>query len=254
MNIKAIKTHKITKKDSDLFAVLDKYITELSEESIVAVTSKIVAICEGRIIPVLKTDKDELIKQEADLYLPREENQYNLFLTIKNNLLAVSAGIDESNADGNYVLWPADPQGMANKIRQHLTKKFGLKKIGVIITDSKTTPLRWGVTGAAIAHSGFSALKDLIGSKDLFGRKLKMTKVSIMDGLAASAVLVMGEGSEQTPIAVISDVPFVKFCDRNPTEKELSELKIAIEEDVYSPLLKSVSWRRGKGAKKNRNP
>ncbi len=245
MKIKAVKTHKITKNDQDLLVVLDRYLLKLEEGSIVAVTSKIVAICEGRTVPVSETNKDELIKQEADLYLPKEENRYNLYLTIKNNLLAVSAGIDESNADGNYVLWPKDPQASANKVREHLAKKFGLKKIGVIITDSKTTPLRWGVIGAAIAHSGFSALKDLIGSEDLFGRKLKMTKVSVMDGLAASAVLVMGEGREQTPIAVISDVPFVNFQDRNPTEQELDALKIAIEDDVYAPFLKGANFRRG---------
>ena len=73
-----------------------------------------------------------------------------------------------------------------------------------------------------------------------------MTKVAVVDGLAASAVLVMGEGREQTPIAVINNVPFVKFQNRNPTEQELNELQIAIEDDVYAPLLKSVDWRKGK--------
>ncbi len=73
-----------------------------------------------------------------------------------------------------------------------------------------------------------------------------MTKVAVLDGLAASAVLLMGEGCEQTTIAVLSDIPFVKFYDRNPTEEELSELKIAIEDDVYAPLLKGVKWRKDK--------
>lgn len=245
MNVKAIKTHKITNKDTDLFAILDKYITELSEGSILAITSKIVSICERRIVPVSNTNKDELIKQEADLYLPKEKSKYDVFLTIKNNLLAVSAGIDESNADGNYVLWPGNPQKTANEVRAYLKKRFKLKKVGVIITDSKTTPLRWGVTGAVIVHSGFAALNDMIGTDDLFGKKLKMTKVGVADGLAAAAVLVMGEGSEQTPIGVISDIPFVEFQDRNPTGDELNELKIDINDDVYSPLLKSVDWRMG---------
>jgi F420-0:gamma-glutamyl ligase len=38
-----------------------------------------------------------------------------------------------------------------------------------------------------------------------------MTKVNVADALAAAAVLVMGEGSEQTPLVVIGDVPFVTF-------------------------------------------
>lgn len=245
MKVAAVKTHKITKSDHDLFVILVKYLPKIEEGSIVAVTSKIVSICEGRIVPVEGTDKDQLIKQEADLYLPREENRYNLFLTIRDNLLGISAGIDESNANGYYVLWPKDSQTTANKIREYLTFRFNLKNVGVIITDSKTTPLRWGVTGAALAHSGFSALNDMIGTPDIFGRVLKMTKVSVLDGLAASAVLAMGEGAEQTPISLISDVPFVQFQDRNPTEKELAELKIDIEDDVYAPLLKGVHWRKG---------
>lgn len=246
MNIQAIKTHKITSEDKDLNAILDKYIASVDEGSIVVVTSKIVSICEGSFVSVQGSDKDELIKKEADLYLPREENRYNLFLTIKNNLLAVSAGIDESNTNGNYVFWPKNSQETANKIRELLANKFGINNLGVIISDSKTTPLRWGVTGAAIAHSGFAALNDMIGTPDIFGKNLKMTKIAVMDALAGSAVLVMGEGDNQTPIAVISDVPFVKFQDRNPSQSEIDELKIAIEEDVYAPLLKGVNWHTSK--------
>ena len=39
----------------------------------------------------------------------------------------------------------------------------------------------------------------------------KVTKVDVVNALASAAVLVMGEGAEQTPLAVISDVPFVEF-------------------------------------------
>lgn len=245
MDVKAIKTHKITSQDSDLLAVLDKYITGLSENSVVAITSKIVAICEGNSVPRQNSDKDELIKQEADLYLPKEENRYNLFLTIKNSILAISAGIDESNTNDGYVLWPKDPQETANKVREHFTKKFGIKNVGVVITDSKTTPLRWGVSVISIAHSGFAALNDMIGTPDIFGRKLKMTTIAIADSLASAAGLVMGEGKEQTPISIVSDVPFVKFQDRNPSQDELDALRIEIEDDVYAPLLKSVHWKKG---------
>lgn len=247
MKIVAIKTYKITKKDHDLFAILDQYLPEkLPEESIVAVTSKIVSICEGRVLPVENTDKDELVRKEADLYLPKEENKYGVFLTVKDSLLVPTAGIDESNGEGYYVLWPKNAQLTADKVREYLKKRFSLKKVGVIITDSKTTPLRWGTSGVAIAHSGFMALKNYIGTPDIFGKDFQMTKASISDALAASAVLVMGEGSEQTPIAVITDVPFVEFQDRNPTIKELNELKISIDDDLYGSILKRAPWRKGK--------
>jgi putative folate metabolism gamma-glutamate ligase len=243
MQVRAIKTERITPGSIKLFDLFDKYIKSLSDGSILAVTSKVVSLCEGRVVPARGSSKDELIKKEADLYLSKEENRYNLYLTVKDNILAVSAGIDESNAAGHFVLWPKDPQKTANDIREYLTKRFKLKQAGAIITDSKTTPLRWGVTGIPIAHSGFKALKNLIGTPDLFGRKLKVTKVAVADALAAAAALVMGEGAEQTPLSIISDVPFAEFQDRNPTKKELEELKIAIEEDVYAPILKRAPWK-----------
>ena len=126
-----------------------------------------------------------------------------------------------------------------------MQEKFQIKNLGVIITDSKTTPLRWGVTGTAIAYSGFKPLNDLIGTPDLFGRELKMTKVNILDGLAAAAVLVMGEGIEQTPLAIIEDTSFVQYSDENPSDEELASLKISIDDDIYAPLLTKVDWQKG---------
>lgn len=255
MKVTGIKTHKITAKDKDISRVLGKYIKKLSENSVVAVTSKIVAITEGRIVKIEKSDKgqvtgrtqkDKLIEKEAQYFIPREENPYNVTMTIKNNMLIAGSGIDESNASGNYILWPKDPQKSANAIRGYLSKKFNLKKIGVIITDSKTAPLRWGVTSVAIASSGFEPLKDYVGNRDLFGRRFLYEKLNIADSLAASAGAVMGEGSEQTPIAIISEIPFVKFTGRNPTKKEIENLKFAVDGDLYSPILTRASWRKGK--------
>jgi F420-0:gamma-glutamyl ligase len=49
---------------------------------------------------------------------------------------------------------------VANEVRAYLGERFSCRQVGVVIIDSKTTPLRWGVTGVAIAHSGFLALND----------------------------------------------------------------------------------------------
>lgn len=245
MKVTAIKTHKITRKDTNIFSVLDKYLPTLSEKTVVAVTSKIVSICEGRMVKMGTVDKDELIKQEAQFYLPRESSKYNVSLTINRGILAASAGVDESNGNGYYILWPKDPQKSANKIREYLQKKFKIKYVGIIITDSKTTPLRWGVTGITLAYSGIVPLKNYIGSKDIFGKIMEYTKTSIIDSLASAATVVMGEGKEQTPIAIIEDVPFIKFQSRNPTQKELDSLAISIKDDLYYPLLKNVKWRKG---------
>ena len=245
MKINSIKTHKITIEDKNILDVVDKYIEHLEEGSIVAVTSKIVAICEGRVVKDSEGNKDQLIKQEAQYFIPREKNKYHVALTITNNLLTASAGIDESNGNGYYVLWPKDSFESANKIRAFLRKKFNLKNLGVIITDSKTMPLKWGVTGTAIGYSGFKSLNDLIGTEDIFGRQLVMTKVNIAENLAAAATLLMGEGSEQMPIAVFEDLPSIEFVDNDPTADEIDSLKIDIEDDIYEPFLNSAKWEKG---------
>jgi dihydrofolate synthase / folylpolyglutamate synthase len=245
MQIRAIKTHKITTTDRNLFAILDAYIADLDEGSILAITSKIVAICQGRVVPIGTVDKRTLIVQEADYFLPPDHSKYHMTLTITQGLLVPTAGIDESNGNGYYVLWPHSPQDAANAVWAYLRRRFGRERLGVIITDSRTTPLRTGVTGVTLAHSGFRALNNYVGTEDCFGHPLRITQVNVVDALAAAAVFVMGEGSEQTPLAVISDLPSVHFQEQEPSADELQRLRIAQEDDIYGPLLMSVPWHKG---------
>ncbi len=249
MNISSIRTHKVTTSDTDICAILSKYLPKLNERSIVAVTSKIVAICEGRTVKVTDVNKDELVEGEAEYFLPKEENKWGFHLTITNGIIIASSGIDESNGNGRYVLWPKNPQESANMIRKFLVSRYKLQEVGVVITDSRISPLRRGVTGVAIAHSGFSALKNYIGKPDIFGHHLRVTKANIADALASASVVVMGEGREQTPIGIITDFPFVKFQRRNPTKKELSDLQIPLDEDIFASILKRAPWKKGKAGR-----
>lgn len=246
MKIASVKTHKITSRDTSLFKILDKYLPRLKERSVVAISSKIVSICEGRIVPANKLTKDSLVEKEADYFLPKNSNKYGFHITIKNGTIIASAGIDESNGDGSYVLWPRNSQKTANAVRRYLVQKHKVKDVGVIIVDSKTVPLRWGTVGTTLAYSGFSALNNYVGKKDLFNYRMRVTRSSVYEGLGASTVLVMGEGDESTPIAVIEELPFVTFQRRNPTPKELKSLSISIEDDVFAPILTKVNWRSGK--------
>uniref|UniRef100_A0A7C1FS99 Putative folate metabolism gamma-glutamate ligase n=1 Tax=Caldilinea aerophila TaxID=133453 RepID=A0A7C1FS99_9CHLR len=244
MYIKPIKTRRITSEDRNLFAILDESVPSMNEGEILAVASKIVALCEGRTAPT-NIDKAQLIEAESAWFLPQAVSRYGVYLTIKANRLMPFAGVDESNGDGRYVLWPSDPQASANAIRSYLQRRFRLQRIGVILTDSRPLPLHWGVVGFCVAHSGFQALYDYRDKQDLFGRPLRMTQINVADALAAAAVLVMGEGDEQTPLARIMDAPFVAFQDRDPTPEELAALTIAPEDDLYAPLLTGVEWHRG---------
>lgn len=245
MRARAVKTHTIAPTERDLFGILDRYVPALPERSVLAITSKIIALCEGRVRPVAGTDKQALIAEEAEQYLPPDP-RYGVCLTLKQGLLIATAGIDESNSDGWYVLWPSDAQRTARELRAHLAARHGLAEVGVVVTDSRSTPLRPGVTGVALAHSGFQALNDYVGKPDLFGRALRMTRVNVMDALASSAVLVMGEGSECTPLAVLDELPFVSFRAESPTAEELGGLRIDPADDLYAPLLAQVPWQKGR--------
>jgi putative folate metabolism gamma-glutamate ligase len=244
LRVHGIHTHKITVRDPSLTALLDRYVPAIEEGAILAITSKIVAITEGRVVPLGQIDKKSLILREADAVLAPELSKYDVTLTITRGQLVAAAGIDESNADGHFVLWPSDPQRTANSVRAYLRQRFGRQRVGVVITDSKTTPLRVGVTGMALSHSGFAATNDYVGQPDLFGRPLRMTQVNVLDGLATAAVLVMGEGSEQTPLAVLTELPFVAFEDHDPTSGDLAKLRIPLEDDLYAPLLSGAAWQK----------
>lgn len=244
MIVTSVRTDPITTKQN-ILELIDGSIPRLENGSILAVTSKIVSICEGRTISVQGQDKDQLIIQEAEWYLPRSSSKYNVMLTTNNHMMIAAAGIDESNSNGNYVLWPSDSYQSCQIIWQHLRERDHIQDLGVIITDSRNTPTRWGAIGVGLAYCGFLPLRNYIGTEDIFGRQLKMTKAAILDGLAATAVLAMGEGNQQTPFAVIQEVNGIEYQDRPPNKEEIASLEIELEDDLYEPLLKSVAWKQG---------
>jgi len=248
MIIKTIKTRILEPPKDDLLLVIEKSIKSLEEKSIVVITSKVVSIWQGRCVSMADIKKDDLVVKEADLYLPRSFVPGAWCMhTLKDNIFIPSAGIDESNADGFYVLWPKNLSVTAKQLWRWFRKKYNVKNLGVIITDSHTIPLRRGVLGISLAHYGFEPLRDYRGKPDLFGRLFKMTQTNIADGLAAASVVVMGEGSESTPICIIKDIPWVKFTSK-PVKSKLpfSSFKIKTKEDLYYPLFSSVPWKKGK--------
>lgn len=231
MLVLPLKT-KLFKENENLLAFLDKYLPKIKKKDIVVVTSKIVALSEGRFCVVKnEKEKDVVIEKESDWGV---KTKY-VYLTIKDGDVLANAGVDESNANGKLVLLPKDSYKSAKVIRDYLRKKYRLKNLGIIITDSRLLPLRAGVVGIALGYAGFKGIKNYIGKLDLFGRPFEFSKTDIADSLATTAVLTMGEGAEKQPLCVISDAP-VEFTDRiNRTE-----LKIDIKEDIYKPLFDKI--------------
>ena len=228
MHIRPIKT-RVFKEGENLVDFILANIPKLKNGSILAVTSKIIALAEGRVVIIKnRKEKERLVRAESEWQLKVLPEWW---LTVRDGTVVVNAGIDESNANGKTILLPKDSFKSADEIRKKLKKKYKLKKLGVIITDSRTSALREGVTGVALGYAGFKGIKDYRGEKDIFGRGLKVTQTNIADSLATSATVVMGEGNERHPLAVIEDAP-VEFCER----VNRKELRIKMKYDMYRSL------------------
>ncbi len=219
---------RVFKESEDLVRFVREHIPTLRNGSVLAVTSKIVALAEGAVVRATDTEaKAAIIRAESEWQLRAKFGK----LTLKDGLLMWNAGIDESNAKGNVILLPQDSFAAARKIRSSLLQNYKIKKLGVIITDSRIMPLRAGVVGVALGYAGFKGLRDYRGKRDIFGRKLKFTQTDIADSLATAAVLVMGEGNERRPLCVIEDAP-VEFSEKTNRK----ELIVPPKDDMYRPL------------------
>ncbi|MEO8065662.1 MAG: coenzyme F420-0:L-glutamate ligase [Candidatus Doudnabacteria bacterium] len=233
MKFLSVKTRAFLPPKDDIYDLLGE-IKKLRDGDIVVITSKVLGIHQGRCIKIGPgVNKKKLIKQEAEYYKQTRVKQQKFILTIKNHVLALSAGIDESNSNGYYVLLPTDVNKLLKEIWVYLRKKQGIKKLGVIATDSHTFPMRRGTIGIAIGFFGFEPQKDYRKQKDIFGRKFKFTQTDIVDALAVMAVYFMGEGDERVPIVVIRDA-VAEFTDKSTYRK----LIMPIKSDIYYPLLK----------------
>ena len=249
MKVTAIKTPLVREGD-DLLDVIASSVKAIPENIVLVVASKIISYSQRRLIPAEKKtrqEKHELVKQEADWYLPNELSRYDVMITIKNGFLTANAGIDESNANGKYVLWPEDLQAQTNRIWQFVREHFQVKNLGVIVTDSRTWPLRWGVVGTCLTHCGFEQLHDYRGELDLFEREIHFVQLNIAEAIASMSVLEMGEVAEQTPLGLVENIHRIEFQDREPTAQELAELRIEPQDDMYGPLLENKHWLKGGG-------
>jgi len=222
MQLFPIKT-QIIEKNADLVNIL---ITSMKKSKIkpmngdiLVVSSKVVALTEGRMVNYktvkpsekavnlareydLESGFVELVLQEADSVFSGVKRA---ILTMKNNIFIANAGVDHSNAPENHaILWPKNPSLSADNIRKELKKRLNVG-IGVILSDSHCTPLRTGTTGFALATSGFDAVIDERGKTDLFGKKMRITQRAVADGLASAAVAIMGETDEKIPAVLIRD-------------------------------------------------
>lgn len=174
-----------------------------------------------------------------------------LIVETRHGIVLANAGADMSNIehdeeDDHLLLLPEDPDASADRLRDALAARMapeaarpdepnaatgtrvgaegavgvsaggGAPRIGVVVADSVGRAWREGTVGLAIGVSGLPARLDRRGEPDLFGRALHVTEVGIADSIASAASIVMGEGAEGRPAALVRGL---SFDDRSEAER-----------------------------------
>lgn len=241
-----IKTPIVT-TDTNLHDFLKSQIeNKLQEGDILLISSKIVAFTQKRLVDLSDIKVSEEAQKYADIskssaefcQLVLDESDQILgavpgaMLTIKDGVTIANAGIDQSNVpENNAVLWPKDPEEKATELLQFLKNLMGIKKLGIIMTDSHCLPLRSGSTAFALAADGFEGVVDERGEKDLFGREMQITQRNVADMIAGAADMLMGDTNESIPLVIVRDAS-VNFVDRF----DQSLLKMEKEKCLFESL------------------
>ena len=186
----------------EFLEALERGGQELADGDLVAITSKVVAKSEGRVVACDGSEaaKLRLVESESRRII-RRRGPLRITETT-HGFVCANAGIDLSNtAAGTAVLLPTDPDRSARRFRAEISRQRGVT-VGVIVTDTFGRPWRNGVTDVAIGCAGVLPVLDLRGTSDALGRILEATEVAIVDEIAGAVNLVLGKAAG-TPFAVV---------------------------------------------------
>ncbi|HYY67904.1 MAG TPA: coenzyme F420-0:L-glutamate ligase [Nitrososphaeraceae archaeon] len=227
----------------DLFNSLIASGLEFKNDDIIVISSKYVSMSEGALLKLSKikvSKKAQILAIKFNMNpkiaeLTIRESDYILggipgfLLSITDGMIAPNAGIDKSNVPSGFVIpYPNN----AFKTAEDLRLKFLIYRkirVGIVIADSRLMPTRIGTVGVAIGCAGFEPVEDERGKKDLFGNVLRVTLRAVADGLAATGVMVMGEGSESIPAVVIRGFK-VTLTDRKLSKNDMI---VDPDQDIY---------------------
>lgn len=235
MQFMPVKTRLFLPPKDDIWTLFDTSFPWLENGDLLFISSKILAIHQWRCVKIGTAEKKSLIEKESEKYLINEHIPWGLYLTITNNTLIPSAGIDESNANGYYILLPKDYQEEVKKLHTCLLKKYQINQLWIIITDTTSRPLRYGTAGIALYSYGFYPLIDKRGEQDLFGKTMELTQINLPESLSSFAVFLMGETNEQTPMLIARGMPHIHYT----VEDLYPQTIVPIDQDIYAPLLKN---------------
>lgn len=218
---------------------------EIEDGDVVIVSQKVVSKAEDRVVQLdtvepskkaleiaAKTGRNprlvELVLRESKRFLKASEEI--MIVEDKREIVNINAGIDKSNVQGadSYALLPVDPDESARGLRSRLRKLTG-RNVSVIISDTYSRAFRRGQVNFAIGLAGMSPFFDYRGTEDLFGYVMQVKFAAVADELASAAELVMGQGKEAMPVAVVKGLNRLTPCEDSSSK----DLVISQKEDLF---------------------
>jgi coenzyme F420-0:L-glutamate ligase/coenzyme F420-1:gamma-L-glutamate ligase len=250
MHLIALPEFPLVEPGDDLAALIQASLARgslfLEDGDLLVIAQKVVSKAEDRYVYLNRVevgDRAEQLALEVDKD-PRLVqvilDQSNVVVAHRQGVLIVehqlgyvhaNAGIDQSNITSDeknprILLLPENPDASADELVRKL-KTSPDQQLSVIINDSAGRAWRNGSAGFAIGTSGFVALEDMIGNRDLFGREMQVTEVAIADELAAAASFLMGQAGESAPVVL------VKGANLTPSSEGSGALIRARDRDLF---------------------
>ena len=187
-----VVSHKVVSKSNGLLVDICKIKPSRTAQQLSKRINK-----DSRLVELILRDSSQVIRADRQALIVRRRNGFVCF----------NAGVDKSNVKGLsvYSRLPVDADVSANELRRRLEKLSG-RKLGVIIADTYSRPLRAGQVEFAIGVAGIEPIVDYRGLVDLYGHRLRFKLVAVADEIAAAAELVMGQGAEGIPVALIRGI------------------------------------------------
>jgi len=237
LEIIPIKIEKEIEPADDIVQLMMISAPDIQAGDIVVFTQKIISKQEGQTVN-LSSVKPSLLatgiaseygKDPRIIQLMLDESRR--IVRMKNGIIicetfhghvCANAGVDESNVnEGFATLLPKNANKSAEMLRNKIKEKTG-KNISVIISDTFGRPFRYGQTNIAIGFSGLSPITDYVGTKDNFGRILRVTEIATVDEICSAAELVMRK-SLHVPIAIVRNCSFDNKNSTNNLNRPKSE-------------------------------
>lgn len=215
----------------------------LQDGDVLVVAQKAVSKAEGRVVDLAKVRPSrkaarlagELQKDPRVVQLILDEAREIVMMKngiiiteTKHGFVCANSGVDQSNLARKdaAILLPIDPDASARRLRLFFKKDQG-KDVAVIITDTFGRPFREGQVNVAVGVAGIRPIKNYIGKKDMFGKKLRVTEIAVADEIASAAELAMGK-SEGIPVALVRGYEFEPAS--RASAKDLSRQK---KQDIF---------------------